>query len=849
MRNTVIRLIYGAVLFVATVFVLELLTHQRTTAVTADMAAAALPVVSMKTVGKTVNELHGFVSERDEAHFRAPITPAGEDRQVSFIVNSYGKEPGALSFELRTIDGERLIEEGEITDRSLLEDGRTEASFSFKDLIEKDTEYMLVLLLSGENAEPVRYYTRLVECDETAVSEELAFAQRFHDDALSGGGGGTVRQVIETSAEGDNSSFAEVTIHSDLAQVTYGDLAPTELVPPVTAITDLQSETCMLQMDYILSIAADGGNVKLRCTEYYRLRRGTDRVYLIDYHRTMEQVLDPELKQNYASDLISLGIVRDVQFMESDGGSACAFVNAGRLYAVTPSSSELTQVFAFGEPGTLDERENFQNYGIRILDVDETGAIDFLVYGYMNRGEHEGEIGAAVYSYNGEYHTVEETAFIPYGGSYELLRAQAETLSYYNTRNSTLFLLLNETIYEVNTAAHTVQAAADRLRADSLQVSSSGQMVAWKSEDRGRGDAADRITVMNFATSNSHTIEAPAGERVVPLGFIGEDLIYGSVRESDVTTGALGEEVLPLYAVRIVDSALEVVEHYEAEGYYVTSCEVKDGQITLHRATKSASDGQYVPAEDDQILASSDSEEGTNRLTQTVTERYETQTFISMRGFRAAKVRYLRSKLVLHEGSRRLTLPDSGQTQPERYYVYSVYGLEGQYLLPAKAVEKAEALSGVVLDDTGRYVWIYGNRRESNQIMAITADRLKPELGSVAACLDLVFQFESAAASAEQALEGSGNLLQILEEAVPGARSYNLAGCSLNAVLYYVSREKPVLALYDGGSRAALIVGYNNSIVVVIDPESGSMERMNRSAAEEKFTPGGSYVCYREAGD
>ena len=460
MRNTVIRLIYGAVLFVATVFVLELLTHQRTTAVTADMAAAALPVVSMKTVGKTVNELHGFVSERDEAHFRAPIAPAGEDRQVSFIVNSYGKEPGALSFELRTIDGERLIEEGEITDRSLLEDGRTEASFSFKDLIEKDTEYMLVLLLSGEKAEPVRYYTRLIECDETAVSEELAFAQRFHDDALSGGGGGTVRQVMETSAEGDNSSFAEVTIHSDLAQVTYGDLAPTELVPPVTAITDLQSETCMLQMDYILSIAADGGNVKFRCTEYYRLRRGTDRVYLIDYRRTMEQILDPELKQNYASDLISLGIVRDVQFMESDGGSACAFVNAGRLYAVTPSSSELTQVFAFGEPGTLDERENFQNYGIRILDVDETGAIDFLVYGYMNRGEHEGEIGAAVYSYNGEYHTVEETAFIPYGGSYELLRTQAETLSYYNTRNSTLFLLLNETIYEVNTAAHTVQAAA-----------------------------------------------------------------------------------------------------------------------------------------------------------------------------------------------------------------------------------------------------------------------------------------------------------------------------------------------------------------------------------------------------
>lgn len=49
---------------------------------------------------------------------------------------------------------------------------------------------------------------------------------------------------------------------------------------------------------------------------------------------------------------------------------------------------ESTKVFAFRKSEN-DTRVNYDTYGIKILDVSEAGQIDFAVYGYMSRGNHE----------------------------------------------------------------------------------------------------------------------------------------------------------------------------------------------------------------------------------------------------------------------------------------------------------------------------------------------------------------------------------------------------------------------------------------------------------------------------
>ena len=853
MRNSIFRLIYAVALFIAIVCGMELLSNQSSSDVTADMKAATLPVITMQAAGRDVNELHGYVSERDISHFHTVVTPIAEDRKVCFTLDTYGEEMAGLSFEVRTVDGARLIQDGTVEDITAGDNNLINAELAVKDLIEQNTEYMLVLLFDRTDGSVVRYYSRIIECDVTAASEELAFAQKFHDSAVRNKDDGTVSsyfsQGTDDTANADaNSTYASVSIHSNYNQVMYGDIAPTEIVAPVITINDLQDSTCMLRMDYILTSDAESGSVKYDCTEYYRLDSGSGGVTLADYYRSMEQVFDPEVDDNYASDVITLGITdSNMRFEESDGGSAYAFVNAGRLYECTPASSEVSQVFAFADADSLDERENYRESGIRILDVDETGSVDFLVYGYMNRGEHEGELGAAIYIYNGEFHTVEELAFLPYDGSYELLKTQVEKLSYFNNKNSTLFILINETLYEVNTTDRTVITAADNLTPGSLEVSKSGQMVAWESQGSGTGQ--NSITLMNFSTLKDNKIDGDSGEQLQTLGFIGEDLIYGTARENDVITNAAGQEDLYMHSVDIVDSDISVLEHYEMNGYYVTGADVKGTQITLHRAKKNADDGLFVTVDDDQILTADSSEQGTNYVSQVVTDKYETTITVNMRGFDGKTVKFVKPKTVIYEGSRSLSLPVKTSEDSQRCYVYDMYGAEGIYNTPAEAVKQADENSGEAIDETGRYIWKHDSNAESNQIMAITGVTAVEGEDSLTACLDAIFEFEGVAVSAENELQSNNNILSIIEDSIPGSVAYNLAGCPLDSVLYYVSCEKPVLALFDGGSSAMLIVGYNSSIVVVADPADGTLIRMDRDEAEEKFTKGGGYVCYQMKAD
>ncbi len=72
----------------------------------------------------------------------------------------------------------------------------------------------------------------------------------------------------------------------------------------------------------------------------------------------------------------------------------------------------------------------------------------------------------------------------------------------------------------------------------------------------------------------------------------------------------------------------------------------------------------------------------------------------------------------------------------------------------------------------------------------------------------------------------------------------DLSGCSLDAVLYYVNKDIPVLTLLENGS-ALLLVGFNETQVGMLDPQEGSIRRMNMGEAAEWFEENGNrFVTY-----
>ena len=242
---------------------------------------------------------------------------------------------------------------------------------------------------------------------------------------------------MESNAEGDNTTFSRVTIHSSFHQVTWGDLQVNKLTEPKVTIKEMGSQTGSLELDYVVSLK-DGRNEDLYTVkEFYRVRYTPDRIYLLDFERTMKQVFQED-GEVFANNKIELGIIapEDVKLAESDGGNVLAFTDGKRLFSYNVADNKLSTLFSFYNGDYEDERVCRQKHGIKILNVDEAGNVQFIVYGYMNRGKHEGEVGITVYYYNGMMNTVEEMLYVPENSSYEVLHAEMEELAYIKDRKS-----------------------------------------------------------------------------------------------------------------------------------------------------------------------------------------------------------------------------------------------------------------------------------------------------------------------------------------------------------------------------------------------------------------------------
>lgn len=83
----------------------------------------------------------------------------------------------------------------------------------------------------------------------------------------------------------------------------------------------------------------------------------------------------------------------------------------GDIWSYNTATNKLVQVFSFRKQDAIqnfDARENISQHDFKIIRVEESGDIDFVVYGYMNRGEQEGQTGTAVYHYYSDQNVLEE---------------------------------------------------------------------------------------------------------------------------------------------------------------------------------------------------------------------------------------------------------------------------------------------------------------------------------------------------------------------------------------------------------------------------------------------------------
>lgn len=834
MKKTIIRIAVCVVVFLASALIIGSIMNQGHNNMTMEMAPATLPMITMESGGVACNELHGNTVEMDVAYQKDCITLLGEGRQANFTVDTFGREITGISTEVRSIDGSRLIENSEVTGWKA--NGKSfSVSLTLKDLIDTNTQYSLTLILELEGEQKVYYYTTVLWNDDVHISEILEFATVFHGKLYDKEVAKELTKYLEPNSKlTDNGTFHKVNIHSSFQQITWGSLEPVQEDAASIRLTQVSGNVASLLMDFVVSTGEGKNKIYYNVEEYYRVRYTSERMYLLDYERTMTQI--PDTTRMYANDKILLGITdENVDMMESADGNTVVFSDMGQLLSYNAATNGLTVIFSFYDKDNADRRTLYDNHGIKILDVDEGGNVKFAVYGYMNRGRHEGETGIQIISYDNSLNTIEEEVYIPYSKSYAVLKDEMEQLLYRNRQQHVYFFLENG-VYDVDLENRSAEQLVSIRQDDSLQVSENHEIIVWQEGDDI--NHSNQLNVRNLNTGEQTVIRAQDGEAIRPLGFMGEDIIYGVARESDIRTENSGQIFYPMYKVCISNSSGNNLKEYGQDGIYIVDCAIEGNQITLSRIQRSEN-GSYQEILNDQIMNNVEEEPGQNKVVTADIDIYERYVQIQTKTTIDTKtIKVLNPKEVVFEGGRELTL--DAVSEVSRYYVYNAYGVQGIYSAPGKAVKEAYDSSGVVTNDRGITVWLKGNRVSRNQIMAIKEESVTDQKNSLTVCLDNILRHAGITRNTEYDLAQGKTAIQILEENMTGVQVLDLSGCSLDAVLYYVNQDIPVLAILEDG-EAVLVTGFNEFNVVIMEPSTGKLYKKGMNDATAWFAENGNH--------
>ncbi len=839
MKKT-IKITVVTLTFFLMLFLFSVILNRDNTGMTMEMAEATYPTVAIQSNARIINKMQGYVNPMDTSYMRESITPLEEGRSVSIYVDKYGREITGLAYEIRSIDGERLIESTELTDYVEKKDYIT-TSFSLKDLLETNQEYTMVILVTLDTGEELRYYTRIIQAYDYHAKEKLAFAYDFSNKTFAEAPENEeLITYLESDSTGDNTNYRHVNIHSSFDQVTWGSLEVVKETEPVAVIEELASSTAVIRLEYVVSLQEGRDTHYYNVTERFRMRYGTERMYLLEYDRYMDQMFFEKDHAFYGNKIV-LGITdEDISLTESEDGNVFAFIKEGNLYVCNIADNKFARVFGFYDEDNFDWRTRNQEHDIKILSVDETGNAVFMVYGYMNRGKNEGEVGIQIYSYDGLMNTVEELLFIPYDKTYEMLKVNVEKLAYLNQKGD-FYVYLEGTIFCVDLDTGEYQELVSGVSEHTFKVSDNNTMLVWQAGNNTYN--SKEMLLMSLEGGKRSLIRVEDNERVLPLGFMGNDLIYGIANLEDIYTDSTGNTTFPMHTVYIRNQQGDILKTYGEEGRYVTGCEIQDNMITLYQVKRDRDGVGFTDTASGTILNNEVEEVGKNSIEVVATENYKKIVQIVMRSeMEDASIKFMAPEEVLYEGERNIVLDIA--PQENTYYVYSGGGISGVYTNPGAAIREAYPVSGSVINAEGDYVWIKGNLVSRNQIMKITGTKADEETSSLAVCLETILSYEGYSRDAQALLDQEYSAVEILEEAMPGAEILELQGCTLDSVLYYVNQDIPVLFIGDDG-EAILIVGFNDLNTVWMNPENGRVYKVGMNDSKKFFEENGNnFIAY-----
>ncbi|WP_455717133.1 hypothetical protein [Anaerosporobacter sp.] len=838
MLKHIYRFIVLVVVFVVSIFLMgnNIREEKMESNATTTMAATTFPIMYIETDRGLMNPLHGYSTNIDANMIRETITLIDSDQAVNISIDQKKTTVKKINYEIRDCNQYELIEQGSISALTEVDKYKT-AKIKIKETLEENTEYAMKITAVTSTGKKIHFYTRIKKILNAHLNEKYDFVETMHEAILNKDKNAGIDAYLETNSSMDNSTYAHVNINSSYDMVMWGDLKPKLKSDVITKITEMNQDTASFVLRYKVEVETDSGAEQYTVSEFFRVKYTPARMYLLYYDRKAEARFYPTHMSIKEGELkIGVSEAYDLPIMTDGEETKLCFVRNKTLWYYDMIANNMVKVFTFEQDKSDFIRDCYDQHDIKILNIDADGNIDFVVYGYMNRGEYEGRTAVILYRFHSVDNRVEEQVYIPMNIPYDVMKQDLEGFSYVN-RFSVFYFSLQDQIYSYNMTTKKLETIVEDVDPESIMVSQKDSYIAW--EDDSESGKATSIILLDLETGAKSYIKAKKGQSVRILGKIDENLIYGYVKDDDISTYTDGTILAPAYKVSIVNKSLQELKTYSMKKYYTVAVTVKDNVIQLKRVKKSASsETKYTSAESDYILNKSESNTSKIEVTTRVTDKMLTELYLALPSTiildKKPTVKSTVNTVIKEDKTLRL---DIDRINREIYYVYGLGEASQVYDNAGDAIVLADKKMGAVLNQDFKVIWERGKKATRASISSITPVYTSSGLSSKKACAKMLIANSGVNVTVDQIQDKKGSIMDILTQYMK-KEPINLTGSTLDQVLYYVSEGRAVIAMKNNG-QPVLITGYDEFNITMVDPGLGRTWKEGYKDSSKMFEEAG----------
>lgn len=755
------------------------------------LAKASIPTVTMNYQGEKVNCLQGYANSMTLVE--RLLTPLEEELRLTIDI---GETPYKIMAVEYSVSRDGICIEQRRTEKLSKSGDVGRATLDLSNSVTANEEFQLQIALETAEEQIFYYYTRVIYTTEFDAAEAIVFAREFCENTFDKKSSDKIITYIEPDDTGDNTTFQHVNIHSSYDQITWGKLDAKMCSRPIPNILELNDTEAVVSLDYQAAVNEDEEtNSYYLVHEYYRMRRSSYRMHLLEYERDLTQTF-VGTKLSFTGQSITLGIVpEDVEYLSNEEGTFVCFVQAGELWLYEIDGSKLYRIFSLQDTQREDKRSFMQDYEIRILNLDSKGAVDFVVYGYCNRGNYEGKVCLQLCRYTKNSNTYEVRYVMEDTCSAQLFCEDIGTLTYLSEND--FYYYYHDDIHHLDLMTGKETTLVENLDRGALAVSDNHEKIAWVEDMYG----ATTIYQMDLKTNEQSEIVAKEKEYLRPIGFVNEDFAYGIAKKSMVQPGRSGVLWFPMYSVVICDKEGKVIKDYTDETLLVVDGYTTDEMIHLERVKLAAGGMGYVTEQAHQIVSSQKAKEAPVTLGTTKdTKKLKLVQLVFATGHAANAIhRYTAEEVVYTTAVQRTA---QKHTNRDEYFVYCNGKLAKVFENSKDAFVYTEVNNGILKTADQRTVYY----------KRVPSDAYEWDMPPV---FDVTILQQAVAEEASRK-----GLVSLWQSKETGKKVYDATGISLEATKQLVEDGWSVL-IQTGAKEFYLLMGYTEETVLVYQPTDG----------------------------